>query len=154
MDWTGWAQVSSGTLENATDLRNIAGALTLDSSPVDGIRLVLTAPQGWPFWASAASLGATVSGNDMIREWSSLPGTPLLAATEIASPAFAAAVQDTIMTSGPITWTLYQHQPSGIQLPSIQLPNIKIPDIQLPDVKMDIPWVPILIVGGLILLLR
>lgn len=189
MDWTGWSQVSAGTLENATDLRNVAGAMSINASIVDGLRLVMTAPNGWPFWASFAALGATVDGNTMTREWASAPGTSLVAAAEVLAPLFAAAVQDTIMTSGPIVWTLYQHKPGGVDLSFITKPitdtagamaqgiadtagdmvkkaadtagnaaadaiNKATSDL-LKKTEQGIPWVPILIVsGGVILLLR
>ena len=167
-----WSFVDSGTLGSALDLGMVSGAMRGSTSPdASALQLVMTAPHGWPGWAAGAT-GASVSGNTLTWEWrlpwlgtgaSSLDASPF-------SPATDALIQTTLMTSGPISWSLYE-QTSGSLGPINNIPlagtfaqNINNAaqdavggsvDQALNDLKKgDIPWVPIAIGLGLILALR
>ncbi len=105
-----WSMVTSGTMESALDLGIVSGAMRNQTSPdVSALKLVMTAPQGWPGWATDA-VGGEVVGNTLSLE-SRLPWLGTGQASVFVSPfrpLLDVLVQDAIMTSGPISWTLYQ----------------------------------------------
>ncbi len=163
-----WSFVASGTLGSALDLGMVSGAMRDNTSPdVSALQLVMTAPQGWPSWAAFAT-GASVSGNTLTWEWrlpwlgagaSSLDASPF-------SPATDALIQNTVMTSGPIAWTLYEQTSGSLgalnSLPIVgtvaQNVNNAGQDVVSQTVdnlkKGQIPWGTLVIGLGIFLLAR
>ncbi len=164
-----WQAVASGTLGSALDLGTVSGAMRDQTSQnASALQLVMTAPQGWPGWAAGAT-GGQVIGDTLTWTWqfpwlgtalSSLDASPF-------SPATAALIQDAVMTSGQINWTLYQQTSTataGISNPvaKIAAQNVETGigqanqaignGLGLPG---NVPWVPIgLVIVGLFILTR
>ena len=165
-----WTFVDSGILGSALDLGIVSGAMrNKTSSDASALRLVMMAPQGWPSWAAGAT-GAQVQGQTLTWEWrlpwlgtgaSSLDASPF-------SPATDALIQNTLMTSGQVDWALYE-QTSGSLGVINNIPLVGTAAQNVNNAAQDatsaavgqtldsltsgnVPWVPIVIGAGLILL--
>jgi hypothetical protein len=154
------AHIGSGVIGGAWDLSELDSRIS-ETGAGASLELVMKLASDWPTWAVLVTSGYLSDSRTLHVAWTH-PDVAGLGAINLAT--WSAMISAVVPANGRITWDLYQN-PKGTVTPGdvaratepgyTPPSNVDYtgPEFKMPDVKLDVPALPLIVAGILLLLI-